>query len=88
MFHKRPLAPVSTESIALIMDDPDAMGAVGKVWVHWLWDIISHEHRKMRWTSLVLAITAFREKQILVKLVMVDLHLQINDTHTSSKCMH
>ena len=26
----------STESIALIMDDPDAMGAVGKVWVHWL----------------------------------------------------
>ena len=21
---------------ALIMDDPDAMGAVGKVWVHWL----------------------------------------------------
>ena len=27
----------STESIALIMDDPDAMGAVGKVWVHWLY---------------------------------------------------
>ena len=26
----------STESIALIMDDPDAMAAVGKVWVHWL----------------------------------------------------
>ena len=25
-----------TKSIALIMDDPDAMGAVGKVWVHWL----------------------------------------------------
>ena len=22
--------------IALIMDDPDAMGAVGKIWVHWL----------------------------------------------------
>ena len=22
--------------LALIMDDPDAMGAVGKVWVHWL----------------------------------------------------
>ena len=21
---------------ALIMDDPDAMAAVGKVWVHWL----------------------------------------------------
>ena len=26
----------STESIALIMDDPDAMAAVGKVWVHYL----------------------------------------------------
>ena len=26
-----------TECIALIMDDPDAMGAVGKVWVHWLY---------------------------------------------------
>ena len=26
--------------LALIMDDPDAMGAVGKVWVHWVvWDI-------------------------------------------------
>jgi len=25
-----------TESLALIMDDPDAMGAVGKVWVHWI----------------------------------------------------
>ena len=23
-------------SVALIMDDPDAMAAVGKVWVHWL----------------------------------------------------
>ena len=23
-------------SWALIMDDPDAMSAVGKVWVHWL----------------------------------------------------
>ena len=22
---------------AMIMDDPDAMGAVGKVWVHWLY---------------------------------------------------
>jgi len=24
------------DSLALIMDDPDAMGAVGKVWVHWV----------------------------------------------------
>jgi len=28
--------PDGHKSIALIMDDPDAMGAVGKVWVHWL----------------------------------------------------
>ena len=28
--------PNETKSLALIMDDPDAMGAVGKVWVHWL----------------------------------------------------
>ena len=32
--------PEGTESLTLIMDDPDAMGAVGKVWVHWLvWNI-------------------------------------------------
>ena len=28
--------PEGTESLALIMDDPDAMEAVGKVWVHWV----------------------------------------------------
>jgi Raf kinase inhibitor-like YbhB/YbcL family protein len=28
--------PEGTESLALIMDDPDAMKAVGKVWVHWV----------------------------------------------------
>ena len=28
--------PKGTMSIGLIMDDPDAMAAVGKVWVHWL----------------------------------------------------
>ena len=28
--------PKGTMSIGLIMDDPDAMGAVGKVWLHWL----------------------------------------------------
>ena len=28
--------PSSTTTLALIMDDPDAMDAVGKVWVHWL----------------------------------------------------
>ncbi|AJW71871.1 YbhB/YbcL family Raf kinase inhibitor-like protein [Nitrosopumilus adriaticus] len=32
--------PEKTKSLVLIMDDPDAMGAVGKVWVHWiLWNI-------------------------------------------------
>ena len=34
--------PKGTESLALIMDDPDAIGAVGKVWVHWVvWNIDS-----------------------------------------------
>ena len=28
--------PDTHKSTALIMDDPDAMAAVGKVWVHWL----------------------------------------------------
>jgi|TARA_B100001750_G_scaffold61354_1_gene48745 Raf kinase inhibitor-like YbhB/YbcL family protein len=28
--------PDGTKSMAVIMDDPDAMAAVGKVWVHWL----------------------------------------------------
>ena len=32
--------PEGTESLALIMDDPDAKAAVGKVWVHWVvWNI-------------------------------------------------
>ncbi len=34
--------PEGTKSLALIMDDPDAMGAVGKVWVHWVvWDMLA-----------------------------------------------
>ena len=42
---KPPLAvsgiPEKTDILVLIMDDPDAMGAVGKVWLHWIvWDII------------------------------------------------
>ena len=28
--------PKNTKALALIMDDPDAMEAVGKVWVHWI----------------------------------------------------
>ncbi len=32
--------PADAKSLALVMDDPDAMGAVGKVWVHWVvWNI-------------------------------------------------
>jgi len=35
-----------TKSLTLIMDDPDAMGAVGKVWVHWVvWNIDQTEDR-------------------------------------------
>ncbi len=28
--------PSNTQSFALIMDDPDAQAAVGKIWVHWV----------------------------------------------------
>ena len=35
--------PDGTKSLALIMDDPDAMGAVGKVWVHWVMWNIDHD---------------------------------------------
>jgi|TARA_B110000263_G_scaffold218218_1_gene204729 phosphatidylethanolamine-binding protein (PEBP) family uncharacterized protein len=37
--------PEGTQNIALIMDDPDAMAAVGKVWVHWLqyFDFLSQD---------------------------------------------
>ena len=28
--------PTDAKTLAIIMDDPDAMKAVGKVWVHWL----------------------------------------------------
>ena len=39
--------PEGTKSLALIMDDPDAMEPAGKVWVHWVvWNIdpLSLEH--------------------------------------------
>ena len=36
--------PGETESLALIMDDPDALKPAGKVWVHWvLWDIMASD---------------------------------------------
>jgi len=32
--------PAEAKSLVLIMDDPDAMGAVGKIWIHWIiWNI-------------------------------------------------
>ena len=35
------LGSTGIHSLALIMDDPDAMEAVGKVWVHWVvWNIV------------------------------------------------
>ena len=35
--------PNHCKSLVLIMDDPDAMGAVGKIWVHWVvWNIDSN----------------------------------------------
>ena len=42
--------PDGTESLALIMDDPDAMGAVGKVWVHWVvWNLTWFADGKPSW---------------------------------------
>jgi Raf kinase inhibitor-like YbhB/YbcL family protein len=33
--------PENTKSLVLIMDDPDALPAVGKIWVHWIiWNIL------------------------------------------------
>ena len=32
--------PEGCRSLALVMDDPDAVGAVGKVWLHWtVWNV-------------------------------------------------
>jgi len=52
-----PRKTVRTEGVALIMDDPDAMGAVGKVWVHWL----MYEHYFPEVHSPVLGKTDFGE---------------------------
>ena len=38
--------PAEAKSLTLIMDDPDAMGAVGKVWVHWVvWNIPTKQNQ-------------------------------------------
>ena len=38
------------ESLSLIMDDPDAMEAVGKVWVHWVvWNFTWFADGKPHW---------------------------------------
>ena len=38
--------------LALIMDDPDAMGAVGKVWVHWIvWNIESEALKQFQYSA-------------------------------------
>ena len=46
-----------TKTLAIIMDDPDAMAAVGKVWVHWL----MYEHYFPQVHSPVLGKTDFGE---------------------------
>ena len=43
--------PEGTKSLALIMDDPDAMEAVGKVWVHWVvWNLTWFADGKPDWS--------------------------------------
>ena len=46
------LGATGIESLALIMDDPDAMEAVGKVWVHWVaWNFTWFADGKPNWNS-------------------------------------
>jgi len=44
--------PENTVSLVLIMDDPDAMGAVGKVWVHWVVYNIEPKNSKFEENSI------------------------------------
>ena len=47
--------PKGTKCVALIMDDPDAMAAVGKVWVHWVvWNIPSPPYGGIEYTDVTL----------------------------------
>ena len=51
--------PEGAKSLALIMDDPDAMEAVGKVWVHWVaWNMVPTNGK---WVDLVEGVTDFGE---------------------------
>ncbi len=50
--------PDEAVELALIMDDPDAMGAVGKVWVHWvIWNINPKQFDD--WDASVLSLFTF-----------------------------
>ena len=53
--------PENTKSLVLIMDDPDAMEIVGKVWVHWLMWNISPSDKINSSTRAVLGKTDFGE---------------------------
>ena len=57
--------PDNTKSLVLIMDDPDALSAVGKVWVHWtLWNIspqTSEIHENSIPTNSVEGLTDFEK---------------------------
>jgi hypothetical protein len=47
--------PEGTKSLALIMDDPDAMEPAGKVWVHWVvWNIPSPPYGGIEYTDVIL----------------------------------
>ena len=53
--------PEGTKSFTLIMDDPDAMGAVGKVWVHWvIWNM--NPDTKISFNECKQGMTDFGEK--------------------------
>jgi len=53
------LGATGIHSLALIMDDPDAMEAVGKVWVHWVaWNMVPTNGK---WVDLVEGVTDFGE---------------------------
>jgi len=43
---------LNAKSLAVVMDDPDAMAAVGKVWVHYLrYSTNIQRHRESGWTD-------------------------------------